>query len=194
MGIAHRDIKLENLVFDKDMTPKIIDFGFSTGIDKENYLRCTHCGSLAFVPPEFFTSFAYDAKKADIWSLGITIFVMIAGYFPWNPEEDGKNVLRQIYHWDCVIPESFPKAIKTLLSRMLVKDPLNRATTEELLSLKTVWTKVIGSSTGDIEIRRFYTMSKKPVSQTPEPLMRRRTIIRPNLKPKKLRVISTEGV
>lgn len=190
LGIAHRDIKLENIVFDNYMTPKIIDFGFSTFVDKENQLHRTQCGSFAFVPPELFTSFAYDPKKADIWSLGITIFVMIAGHFPWSTESDGKAILRQIYNWDCVVPDYFPKSIKILLSRMLVKDPFNRATTQELLSSKVVWTKINGSSMGDIEIRRGFSLLANQGSQTPEPLIRRRTIIRPSVRPRKIRVLS----
>ena len=75
---------------------------------------------------------------------------------------------------------------------MLIRDPHSRATTEELLAAKSVWTKINGSSMGDIELRRGFALMPKPMSQTPEPLIRRRTIIRPSVRAAKVRVISLD--
>ncbi|EAY04134.1 CAMK family protein kinase [Trichomonas vaginalis G3] len=142
LGIAHRDIKPENIVFDESMTPKLIDFGFATDEIVKNKLHHTQCGSVAYVAPEVLTPFGYDPMKTDIWSLGITIYVMITGCFPWNFKMD-QTILRQIYLWNCEIPETIPVTVRDLLQRMLVKDSYSRASASDLLMDKKKWKRVV---------------------------------------------------
>lgn len=183
IGIAHRDIKPENIVFDKFMAPKLIDFGFATDTTLDNKLHHTQCGSVAYVAPEVMTPFGYDPKKSDIWSLGVTAYVMSTGMFPWNLSSN-QSILKQIYNWNCELPETIPVPIRGLLQKMLVKESYNRATAAELLNEKSKWTKIAGSSMGDIELQMIgdKILLKNQKSMSPSPLVRRRTIIRPSPK------------
>jgi serine/threonine protein kinase len=75
-GIAHRDLKLENIVIrDDSNTPVIIDFGFAT-LSPRSLKRC---GSLNYVAPEIVIGGMYDGRLADMWSLGVCIFAIVYG-------------------------------------------------------------------------------------------------------------------
>ena len=79
MGIAHRDIKAENIVFDQDMNAKLIDFGlaknYSAAGDKEKLK--TFCGSPSYNPPEIVKKKQYNGELADVWSLAVTLYAML---------------------------------------------------------------------------------------------------------------------
>lgn len=94
-GIFHRDLKPENLLLDLHGNIKISDFGLSTlyvgsaegsgGNDRMELLHTT-CGTPNYVAPEVLENRGYDGRNADVWSLGIILFVLVAGYLPF--EED----------------------------------------------------------------------------------------------------------
>lgn len=75
-GICHRDLKLENILMDKNHNVKIADFGFAKWIN--NNVAETVCGSPHFTAPEVISGCPYDPKKADIWSLGIILYTLLA--------------------------------------------------------------------------------------------------------------------
>ncbi|KAK9728242.1 Nitrogen permease reactivator protein [Basidiobolus ranarum] len=88
-GVAHRDLKLENLCVDESGTLKIIDFGSSFIVT--NPLDLLHrksamslVGTDPYIAPEVHEKNGYDATKADIWSAGIVYAAMIIRKFPWN--------------------------------------------------------------------------------------------------------------
>lgn len=87
--IAHRDLKLENLLLDKEFNLKLSDFGFSrkmldsNATDTSN-LSVTFCGSNAYACPELLKHLPYDPIKADIWAMGVILFAMVTGRFPFN--------------------------------------------------------------------------------------------------------------
>ncbi len=95
-GIFHRDLKPENLLLDLQGNVKISDFGLSTlyvggadgggeGDDRVELLHTT-CGTPNYVAPEVLENRGYDGRQADVWSIGIVLFVLVAGYLPF--EED----------------------------------------------------------------------------------------------------------
>ena len=87
-NIAHRDIKLENILISSDGKIKLADFGLSKKkIDK----MVTVCGTLVYAPPEILSGYPYDGIKADIWSAGILLYAMIACHFPWEADENLSN-------------------------------------------------------------------------------------------------------
>ena len=83
IGCAHRDLKPENLLLDEDNNIKISDFGLSNNYIHSNPALNTPCGSPCFAAPEMITGKRYDPVKVDIWSSGITLFLMLTGTYPF---------------------------------------------------------------------------------------------------------------
>lgn len=85
--IAHRDIKLENILIMNKKLIKLIDFGFSISIKDKGRLNL-FCGTPSYMPPEIVSKVAYYGKPADVWALGILLYKMVAGYFPFKGRND----------------------------------------------------------------------------------------------------------
>lgn len=122
-GIAHCDIKPENILLTEDFTPKLCDFNLSKIIDHADQKdrRCT----LAYSAPEIHMCHQIDFMKADIWSLGITLFAIYELKFPYKNISEAFNG-RLFYSTKNCYLDSFTK-------KCLVFDPLKRATADELL-------------------------------------------------------------
>lgn len=75
-GICHRDLKPENILLDNSMRIKIADFGFAHWVNSE--LLTDACGSLHYAAPEVISAQPYDGKAADVWSIGIILFALVA--------------------------------------------------------------------------------------------------------------------
>ena len=141
-GLVHRDLKLENLLLDKHKNVIISDFGFvnSYSRDRGDMMK-TSCGSPCYAAPELVLSQApYEGKKVDIWSLGVILYAMLAGYLPFDddPEnEDGSDIMR-LYHYICRTPLTFPEYIlplpRDLLRRIIVPDPRKRQSMSGVMS------------------------------------------------------------
>jgi len=84
-GVAHRDVKLENILIDNRQKIKLCDFGFSKIVDGNS---TTFCGSLAYCAPEILLQTPYDPWKSDIWSLGVVLYKMVVGVMPFGEGND----------------------------------------------------------------------------------------------------------
>jgi serine/threonine protein kinase len=83
-NIAHRDIKLDNiLIEDKTNIVKIIDFGFSVMCSSIQKLKI-FCGTPSYMAPEITMKKEYDGKTVDMWALGVLLYVMLTGIFPFK--------------------------------------------------------------------------------------------------------------
>ncbi|XP_075540122.1 testis-specific serine/threonine-protein kinase 3-like [Dermacentor variabilis] len=95
-NIAHRDLKCENVLLTTQLVVKLADFSFSRGHSPlrkgRGPLLETYCGSEAYAPPEVLQGIPYQPKKADMWSLGVVLYVMMTAALPF---EDG-NIVRQV--------------------------------------------------------------------------------------------------
>ena len=88
-GVVHRDLKCENVLLDDNFTIKVTDFGFAkSGMhpksNGEPVLSETYCGSYAYAPPEILTGTPYEAQGADVWSMGVILFVMVRNLIKKN--------------------------------------------------------------------------------------------------------------
>lgn len=85
---SFRDIKCENLLFDKNYNIKLIDFGFARGNMKPNGtnipLSETYCGSYAYASPEVLKGIPYQPQYSDIWASGVVLFAMVFGRLPFD--------------------------------------------------------------------------------------------------------------
>ena len=89
-GIVHRDIKLENILIDKDLTIKIADFGLATSGDTDRLTEFV--GSKGYMAPEITEKREYNGAEADIFSLGVVLFILVIGLAPFKKTTlDDKN-------------------------------------------------------------------------------------------------------
>lgn len=145
MGVANRDIKLENTLLSGNLEQplvKLCDMGFAKSLDMHSAPK-SQVGTPSYFPPEVVSCKQYDGLKADIWSCGVMLFVMLYGTYPFErpgdeslpPAEQQKVLLKRIQEVDYVLRPSVPvsEAAKDMIRRMLVKDPLARITVAQIM-------------------------------------------------------------
>ncbi|OAD55257.1 SNF-related serine/threonine-protein kinase [Eufriesea mexicana] len=131
LHVVHRDLKPENVVFfEKLGTVKLTDFGFSNRFCPGQKLE-TSCGSLAYSAPEILLGDSYDAPAVDVWSLGVILYMLVCGQAPFQEANDSET-LTMIMDCKYSIPPHVSEECKRLIARMLVKEPEDRASLEEI--------------------------------------------------------------
>ena len=80
-GVAHRDVKLENVMVDDQMNVKIIDFGFAAQGRLSQLTK--FYGTSYYMSPEIRNGQIYDGRKADIFSSGVLMYILVVGMFPF---------------------------------------------------------------------------------------------------------------
>ncbi|XP_019200337.1 PREDICTED: CBL-interacting protein kinase 18-like [Ipomoea nil] len=126
-GVYHRDLKLENLLLDEDGNLKVSDFGLSALAEskQQDDLLHTTCGTPAYVAPEVISRKGYNGEKADIWSCGVILFVLLAGYLPFH-SSNLMEMYRRITKAEYRCPSWFPQEVRRLLSKILDPNPHTR--------------------------------------------------------------------
>lgn len=135
-GVCHRDLKPENVLYDeRDGSIKITDFGLSVLYfpDQSADMLHTTCGTPNYVAPEVLADGGYDGKSADCWSMGVMLFVMLAGYLPFD-EATPNALFRKVAVADFSFPKRRPFSPEAvdLISKILVPNPADRITLPEI--------------------------------------------------------------
>ncbi|KAL6001882.1 CBL-interacting serine/threonine-protein kinase 21 [Asimina triloba] len=133
-GVYHRDLKPENLLLDVKGNLKVSDFGLS-GLRKPGDLLSTTCGSPSYVAPEVIANKSYDGSASDIWSCGVVLFELLAGYLPFE-DRSITSLYRKISTADYTCPDWFTEGQRKLISRILEPQPTKRITVAEIIEDK----------------------------------------------------------
>ncbi|XP_073015409.1 CBL-interacting serine/threonine-protein kinase 5-like [Primulina eburnea] len=128
-GVSHRDLKPENLLLDENENLKVSDFGLSALPEhhRNDGLLHTQCGTPAYVAPEVLRKKGYDGAKSDIWSCGVILYVLLAGFLPFQ-DENLMKMYSKVFKSEFDFPPWFSYDAKRLISRLLVADPQKRIT------------------------------------------------------------------
>ncbi|KTW28181.1 hypothetical protein T552_02040 [Pneumocystis carinii B80] len=132
--IVHRDLKPENLLLDDFLNVKIADFGLSNLMTDGNFLK-TSCGSPNYAAPEVISGKLYAGPEVDVWSCGVILYVMLVGRLPFD-DEFIPTLFKKINGGIYTIPSFLSSDAKELLSQMLVVDPIQRITLQEIRESK----------------------------------------------------------
>lgn len=142
-NIVHRDLKPENLIYSENdgNTLKLTDFGLAKYIDQDtaSNMMETACGTPSYVAPEVIQTSPMYGPKVDMWSLGVIAYILLCGFQPFYAEDDNLMALFQSIkaaeyeflspYWDEVSDSA-----KDLISKLLVVDPEERYSAEEVLA------------------------------------------------------------
>ena len=131
-NIAHRDIKPANILLDSYGRPKIADFGLSQKMEDTTGRVWRFGGSLPFLAPEILKRESYNPFPADVWSLGVTIYLLVTGNLPWPSKKD---LTESIVKGEYTIPETVSPDLADVIRACLKVNPDERLTMNEIVEL-----------------------------------------------------------
>ena len=136
MKVAHRDLKLENILVDCDLSLKIADFGYASF--QKTDLLSSYRGTFTYMAPEIKEGRTYSGAKVDLFSAGVILFILIRGIFPFKEarkEEFFYNMLVQEKYneyWEKVQGHYLSDECRDLLQKLFSYDPEKRPSIEEI--------------------------------------------------------------
>jgi serine/threonine protein kinase len=136
-GVFHGGLTMESILFDSDMNPIISNFAFCQ--HNLTAIQTRDTNQTNFVPPEILTESSFDPFAADIWALGVVVYVMVSGKLPFDQKNHIKQI-NQMMKCNYTIPFIANQTIPKIINSCIVADPLKRTSaariTMELRSVK----------------------------------------------------------
>ena len=174
-NIAHCDLKPENILLDINFNPKINDFGFSQEFDGKNgnYLLHQRSGTPIYSSPDVRLAFTkgYDGRKNDIFSLGVLLFVITIGDFPFESatysDEKYKFIIKGRFNqfWEFFNHINISDEFKNLINSLISLTPAKRLSIDEILKhpwlIKNMGINYNDSENIDKEVINEFTSRKK---------------------------------
>ncbi|XP_075221414.1 testis-specific serine/threonine kinase [Lycorma delicatula] len=139
-NIAHRDLKCENILLSRKFHVKIADFGFARFCMDDagrRVLSETYCGSAAYAAPEVVSGTPYNPKLADVWSLGIILFIMLNASMPFddtNLKKLLKDQTSRNWMFRTRVRETASPLCKSIVRHILEPDITLRLTLDRILA------------------------------------------------------------
>merc|ERR1712018_421283 len=153
--VIHRDLKPDNVLFDSQNNIKIADFGLSEEFVPGEKLN-TFCGTPEYMAPEVFKGQKFDGPKVDVWSLGVMLYEMLTATIPF-PGSTWPQIIERVLRGKYYEPDYISEESKDLIRMMLVLDPSNRATLNDVLN--DGWVKDLSEIKVESNKRRNRTAS-----------------------------------
>ncbi|KAI1000902.1 hypothetical protein K3495_g7297 [Podosphaera aphanis] len=130
---VHRDLKLENIMLDKNENVKLCDFGFTREYEGKGNCLQTYCGTVAYSAPEMLKGEKYAGEKVDVWSLGVVLYALLCGELPFDGDDETANRIKIINNepkW----PDHLTSDARSLVGSLLSKRPLLRPSLSDILA------------------------------------------------------------
>ncbi|MCQ2817383.1 MAG: mitogen-activated protein kinase kinase [archaeon] len=147
---VHRDIKPANILINSDGILKLTDFGISKVLEPNDSLSTTYVGTKNYMSPERIFGEKYSFNS-DVWSLGLVIYELASGLFPYSSGRDTLMLLTQIQNnQEPTLPNdgTYSPELQNFIVRCLQKNPEQRDSVIELMNHP--WIKEYNSKEGDI--------------------------------------------
>lgn len=149
--MVHRDVKVDNVMFDRHGNAKLVDLGFTTKANTDTSLK-EHCGTLMYAAPEIYDPKAGGyGRPVDVFALGVTLFFMLAGHYPFHTAhvQSAYELWKALQKATLKQPESVGDGAFTLLRGMLTMDAAARTNAEACY--RGAWTRLREESVVDGE-------------------------------------------
>nr|XP_058132812.1 serine/threonine-protein kinase MARK2-like [Dasypus novemcinctus] len=130
--ISHRDLKADNLLLDAAGNVKVTDFGLSNTFDISQQLE-TLCGTPCYTAPEIFKGHTYLGPAVDVWSLGVILYNMVSGKFPFFAQ-NSKLLQERVLSGEFRIPYYLSVDCRNLLQKCLTVDPCRRSSLPDIMT------------------------------------------------------------
>lgn len=155
LDVAHRDIKCDNILLSKKWNVKLIDFGFAKYCPNAGNLfnfSKTYCGTATYAAPEILLNRPYNPKIADIWSMGVVLFILVNGSMPFdhvNMATIIKEQRKQKFHFNKRAKLDMSINCRNLLYALMECDVQKRITLDEILACKWFTEETDKQNSGD---------------------------------------------
>ena len=123
---------MENLLIGENGLVKIIDFGFAACVPSYEKLKI-FCGTPSYMAPEIVNRQEYFGPPADMWSIGILMYVLLCGTYPFKAESD-RDLYKKIARGSYGFPDTLSESARALITKLLQVDPKKRPTSEEVIN------------------------------------------------------------